>query len=184
MLIPLGILASSGGVAGDYELIATQILGSATSSVTFSSLATYASEYKHLQVRAMARGTNGAAGIVLRLILNADQGNNYAQHGLQGDGSSVTSYGSPNQPFLFPSPIIAAGGTANSFSAMVIDLLDIYSTTKNKTMRCLTGSTGFNRVLLTSSVWQNTASTNEMTFFCSADNLAAGSRFSLYGIKA
>ena len=185
-LSALGIFsaAGAGGVAaGTYELIETNILGSAQSSITFSSLATYASTYKHLQIRAMARGTNGAAGIVLRAVLNGDTGNNYAQHGLQGDGSSVSSFGTPSQPFLFPSPITAAGATANSFSAIVIDLLDSYSTTKNKTMRCLTGSTGFNRILLTSSVWMNTASITSIAFSCSADNLATGSRFSLYGIK-
>ena len=184
-LFPLGILsaAGAGGAVGDYELIQTQILGSAQSSVVFSNLGNFSSTYKHLQIRGVARGTNAAAGIVLRMILNGDIGNNYSQHGLQGDGSSVSSYGTPNQPFLFPSPITAAGTTANSFSAVVIDLLDAYSTSKNKTMRCLTGSTGFNRVLLTSSAWLNTASITSIGFECSADSIAAGSRLSLYGVR-
>jgi hypothetical protein len=184
MLIPFGILSSAAGVeVGDYELIASEILTTNEASITFSNLGDYSATYKHLQVRATARGTNAAAGIVLRMILNGDTANNYSQHGLQGDGSAVTSFANANQPFLFASAITAAGATANSFSGMVIDLLDAYSTTKNTTMRSLSGSTAFNRILLFSSAYLNTASITTIRFECSGDSIATGSRFSLYGIK-
>jgi hypothetical protein len=42
---PLGILSAAGaggGVAGDYELISSEILGTTAASVTFSSLGDYA----------------------------------------------------------------------------------------------------------------------------------------------
>jgi hypothetical protein len=185
MLIPFGVLsaAGAGGVAGDYELIQSYILGSATSSINFASLADYASTYKHLQLRIVARGTNGAAGIVLKMRFNGDTATNYTSHGLQGDGSSVTSFGDPNIDNLLATAMPAAGATANSFSGMVIDILDSYSTTKNKTMRSLSGSTAFNRILLTSGVYLNTASMTSIDLFAAGDNIATGSRFSLYGIK-
>jgi hypothetical protein len=53
---PLGILSAAGaggGVAGDYELISSEILGTTAASVTFSSLGDYSSTYKHLQIRAV-----------------------------------------------------------------------------------------------------------------------------------
>jgi hypothetical protein len=183
MLIPLGFLAGSGGVEGDYELIQSHVLGSSTSSVNFASLNTYASIYKHLQLRMVARGTNGAAGIVLKMRFNGDTGTNYTEHGLQGDGSSVTSFGGANTDYLLATAMTAAGATANSFSGIIIDILDSYSTTKNKTMRSLSGSTGFNRIILSSGVYRNTDSMTSIDLFAAGNDIAAGSRFSLYGIR-
>ena len=184
MLIPLGFLASSsGGVDSDYELIQTYTLGTSQSSINFASLGTYSSTYKHLQLRMVARGTNGAAGIVLKMRFNGDTGTNYTEHGLQGDGSSVVSYGTANIDYLLATAMTAAGATANSFSGIVIDIQDAFSTSKNKTMRSLSGSTGFNRILLTSGVYRNTASITSIDLFAAGNDIASGSRFSLYGIK-
>jgi hypothetical protein len=186
-LSALGIVSAAGaggeGATGTYELIQSYILGSTTSSINFSSLATYASTYKHLQLRIVARGTNGAAGIVLKMRFNGDTGTNYTEHGLQSDGSSTSSFGGANSDYLLATAMTAAGATANSFSGMVIDILDSYSTTKNKTMRSLSGSTGFNRIILSSGVFRNTASMTSIDLFAAGNDIAAGSRFSLYGIR-
>ena len=186
-LFPLGILSAagvSGAVASDYELITTNILGSAQSEVVFSSLDTYASTYKHLQIRAVARDTrSGFAGSNLQARINGDTGNNYAVHLLDGNGSSVGSVAAANHPLLLISDIPGATGTADSFGAAVFDILDAYSTTKNKTVRALGGVVGnYNVVSLRSSARFNVASITSITLF-GLGNLVAGSRFSLYGIK-
>jgi hypothetical protein len=186
-LFPLGILsaAGAGGVAGDYELIETQILGSAQASVVFSSLGTYSSTYKHLQIRVVARAAAAVSNESLRVRLNGDSGSNYSFHQLFGNGSSVGSSGSTSQTGA--SVILVAGDNDASsiFGAGVVDILDAYSTTKNKTLRGFSGNMpGAGLVLLRSSAYLSTSSTTSITLTSeTAANLMTGSRFSLYGIK-
>jgi hypothetical protein len=184
MLIPLGILAGSGGVADSYELIESVILGTATSSVTFSSLATYASTYKHLQIRATARSSRASTVDGLAVRLNGDSGSNYAHHSLQGNFNSVTSSAGTSQTRATLSIITGASATANYFGGIVIDLLDPFSSTKNKTLRGF-GGMASDFIRLDSGLYINTASVTSITLIQTegANNLVAGSRFSLYGIR-
>jgi hypothetical protein len=189
MLIPFGILSAAGagvGVAGDYELIETSILTSSASSVTFSNLGTYSSTYKHLQLRAVARHNAGAGGGSSLMIFNGDTAANYSRHNLTGDGSTVFSQAQVSSSWIEIPAIGSAGNAANIFGGHVIDILDPYSTTKNKTIRALAGkmsSDGGNNISLISGNWRSTASVTSMTFTPNAGSLIAGSRFSLYGIK-
>jgi hypothetical protein len=186
MLIPFGILSAAGvqlAPTGAYELISTTTLGTATASVTFSSLGDYASTYKHLQIRSLAKTTvsgTGAEDLVLRL--NGDTGSNYARHVFQGNGSGVTSGAATSTSYL--SAGLAATNAIDAFSGGVCDVLDAYSTTKNKTVRTLTGySGGLAFISLRSGVWVNTASITSITLSSTGGNLNIGSRFSLYGIR-
>jgi hypothetical protein len=79
--------------------------------------------------------------------------------------------------------ITGATATANAFGACVIDILDPFETTKNKTIRGLTGANTV--VSLSSTFWNFTTAVSsiELSAF-SATNFLVGSRFSLYGIKA
>ena len=170
---------------GDYELIETTILGSAASSITFSSLDTYASDYKHLQIRYVVRTDYGVTNSdTVSLRFNADTGANYAYHRTWGNGSGVTSGGGTGETSIRAS--VSAGGpsTANVFAAGVTDVLDAYSTSKNTTTRGINGSTDAAFIFLWSGLWLNTSSVSSMTLFSrNAANLVAGSRFSLYGIR-
>jgi hypothetical protein len=180
MLIPFGIL-SAAGIGSDYELIETQILGSAAASVTFSGLGTYASVYKHLQVRATLRdaGANTSWGF----RFNGDTTSSYARHDLNGNGSSVASGAGTSETGGFLGGGANSGTTANAFTGLVIDILDPYSTTKNKTLRTLNGTAGSN-ITLVSSLWIKTDSATSLQIYSRfGTNIAANSRFSLYGIK-
>jgi hypothetical protein len=183
-LFPLGILSAAGaggGFSSDYELIETQILGSATSEIVFSSLATYASTYKHLQVRFAARSSSAA--INLRMRINGNTGSNYAWHYLEGNGSSVASGSGATQTQM---SLGVVATTANQFSPGVIDILDSYSTTKNKTVRAFQGAqSGANSwVSLTSGFYNSTDSITSVTLIAGpSDTWTSASRFSLYGIK-
>ena len=190
MLIPFGILsaAGAGGEAGEtYELIETTILSSAASSVTFSSLATYASTYKHLQIRAVARMSASSIGATGSFRLNGDTGANYAHHYLQGTGSAVQSAAGPTSDSEMENiyAMNAANDVSNGFTAAVIDILDAYSTTKNKTVRALSGNVGNeSRIRLGSGVRLSTESLTSATMFSTNGvNFIAGSRFSLYGLR-
>jgi hypothetical protein len=177
--------AGAGGAIPAYDLLETQILGSNQSSITFSSLGTYSSTYKHLQIRYTARSSisgtqDGATGI----RLNGDTGSNYSSHGLTGNASSVTSYNFTSQTFMFAQLMNGNTATAGAFGAGVIDLLDCYSTTKNKTLRWLTGFTGADAAIrLGSGAYLNTSSLTSVTIDCRGNNYLTGSRFSIYGLK-
>ena len=178
-LIPLGILSSAGGGFGTYELIQTQILGSAASSVTLSGLDAYAGVYKHLQIRAVAKTDTTANNGGLRI--NGDTGSNYAWHQLVAVPTSVVSAAETSQTSMQLFYL-----STTEYGSAVIDLVDAYSTTKNKTVRILQGNTASSRVSLTSGLFMNTASTTSVTLLANRSGSASyqtGSRFSIYGIR-
>jgi hypothetical protein len=187
MLIPFGVLSAAGagvGVAGDYELIATEILTASQASITFSNLGDYSSTYKHLQIRGAARIDRDTTFGSLSLTFNSDTGNNYAVHTLDGNGSSVASASSSSIPRTYDI-IITSGlqNTANSYGGFVCDILDVYAT-KNKTIRALSGFTGGGQnVRLGSGLWNSTASVTSIQVVGEVGNIVAGTRLSLYGIK-
>jgi hypothetical protein len=184
MLIPLGFLAGSGaGFESDYELIESTILGSTQSSIVFD-VTGLGSTYKHLQIRAVARSSRSDTNDNVYLRFNADAGSNYSTHFMWGNGSSVSSSGLANQGFVYAAgALAAASSTANVFGVFYIDILDAFSTTKNKTTRALSGNnTQF--IELDTGVWRSTSATTSLTLtLATGPNFVAGSRFSIYGIK-
>jgi hypothetical protein len=176
--------AGAGGAAGSFDLLESQVLGSATASVTFSSLSTYAATYQHLQIRATMRDAGSNASFGFRF--NADSGTNYARHELKGNGSSVSSSAGTSEDGGFLGNGATSSTTANSFTGAVIDILDAFETTKFKTVRTLQGTTGSpTDIYLVSSLWRSTAAATSFQIYSRfGTNLAANCRFSLYGIKA
>ena len=184
-LFPLGILsaAGAGGVQGDYELIETNILGSNQASIVFSNLGTYSSTYKHLQIRFTARSTLADTAESLSVRVNGVSTSSYSQHRLFGTGSSVISSAESSITLFRMGFISSATATANSFGAGVIDILDPYSTTKNKTFRSL-GGVVLGAVALSSGAFLSTAAVSSITITSETGaNFVTGSRFSIYGIR-
>lgn len=185
MLIPFGVLSAAGAgaaVAGSYDLISTTTLGTASSFVTFSNLGDYSSTYKHLQIRVVARSTRADVDSAIGVQFNATT-SGYFHHELQGNGSTVSSSASTSQSSMRLGFTTGNSSAANAFGAMVLDVLDPYSTTKNKTFRALTGGTDLNRIRLTSGSLALTNSVTEIKLNDNFANFAIGSRFSIYGLK-
>jgi hypothetical protein len=185
---PLGILsaAGAGGVPfeSDYELISTTILDTTAASVTFSSLGDYSAIYKHLQVRMVAR-TNRANNLDrVDFRLNGDTASNYSAHELTAQGSVVSSGAKANITVAEQGYVSGGNNTADAFGSLVSDILDPYSTTKNTTLRGLSGFTGGdNYVVLFSANHRSTAAVSSILIQAFGGSYLAGSRFSLYGIK-
>jgi hypothetical protein len=167
--------------AGSYDLLATEILTTTTASVTFSSLGDYAADYEHLQIRYVGRNAN-STNLNTRMRLNGDTGSNYSIHSLIGNGSSVSSQGFGSQTNWL---LMGDNGTANISGFGVIDILDAFSTTKNKTGRILVGHAGdgYNRIGLNSGGYYSLSATSSATLLVDGGSWASGSRFSLYGIR-
>jgi hypothetical protein len=194
-LFPLGILsaAGAGGAAfeSDYELIESVILGSTQASIVFSNLGTYSSTYKHLQVRGVTRTTRPSPNVndVLHLTMNGDDGANYAWHELRGGDGSVSSGAGSSQNYIRFSISHVSQNTANLFSPVVADILDFSSTTKNTTVRSLSGmkavdgSASQNFIDVRSGFWNNTAAVTSLTFKSFGTGFEIGTRLSLYGIR-
>jgi hypothetical protein len=186
MLIPLGFLAASGVSAGSFDLLETQILGSAQASVTFSSLSSYASTYQHLQLRMTIRSTRANTEDYPYLRMNGVTTSSYVSHQLYGNGSTVASYANAQTTagiFLNVSP--AASATASVFSSHVVDILDAFETTKNKVIRTM-GGFATREISLGSGLFLSTDAISSLTIqntLSGSGNLAQYSRFSLYGIK-
>lgn len=166
---------------GSYESIATVTPNG--SGVTFSSIP---QGYKHLQIRALVRTSrNDATTDVLTFTFNGDGANNYATHGLVGNGSSASAYGYiPYATPIYLDGIPSSTAAANTFGVAVIDILDYTNTNKYKTVRGLGGAdyNGSGQIRLVSGVWLSTTAVTSITFG-SVGSYLTNSSFALYGIK-
>ena len=175
-----------------FESIATATGTGSSGTITFSSIP---STYKHLQIRFIARAASGGdtLPVNLQFRLNGDNGANYTQHNLSGDGTSALATGFnttdvAGEPF-FRNSYAGSGMAANIMGVGIIDIHDYASTTKNKTLRTLSG-TNYNsgttgeRIVLSSHLWTNTAAITSITLTSGgARTFATTTVFSLYGIK-
>jgi hypothetical protein len=170
-------------VTSSYESIATVTVGSGgQATIEFNPIP---STYKHLQIRAIARGTRSAIDVSLTMRLNGETGSFYSAHHLGGDGANPYAYASSSATNIDVNDIFAATSTASTFSALVIDILDYSSTTKFKTTRGLLGSdrNGAGKLELNSGLYQKTTAVSSISFALGANDFAQYSQFALYGIK-
>jgi hypothetical protein len=170
--------AGAGGGGGAYESIATFTGNGTSSTYTFSSIP---QTYVALQLRIVA---NDAAAATLQFRLNGDSGGNYTNHALKGDGSATSATGvtANTQGDLAD----YAGYTTNTFAAVIVDIHDYASTTKNKTVRTFSGAdlNGSGFVNLRSSLYSSTTAITSLTIRNAASaTYVTGTTFSLYGIK-
>lgn len=164
-----------------YTPIATQTLGSTTSSVTFSSIP---STYTDLVLVLGSLGMN-SAGSAGKLTFNGDTATNYSNTILYGTGSTTGSFreSNANNIRIYGG---AVGMTANNNNDTVIVQIQNYSnTTTNKTVltRCNISSGEVDAMV---GLWRSTAAINSLTVisYNGTDRFTVGSTFTLYGIAA
>jgi hypothetical protein len=133
----------------------------------------------------VVRTTRSNTADFVKVTFNADT-TGYARHALYGNGSSVASYGLTD---IISTPDLP-GNSAGSgqFGAVVMDILDAFETTKNKTTRALGGASGsVNRIQLDSGLWIDTSAITSIKLesgnASEGAGLATGTRFSIYGLK-
>jgi hypothetical protein len=191
--------AGAGGAAGSFDLLETQVLTGTQASVTFSSLSAYASTYQHLQIRAVAKNAAAVGYNVLEMVLRFNGSSaNYRSHCLRGMSGSVSSFAPTlSTQMLVGQTVSNDSGISATFGGSVIDILDPFETTKNKTVRSLSGAGDSRSTLgpsdqisLWSGAWFDTSAVSSITLYGAygdggtLSNFTSGSRFSLYGIKA
>lgn len=159
-------------MASTYEPIATTTLGSAVSSVTFNSISGYT------DIKAVYTGTVSAADWVA-MRFNGDTGSNYSATRLQGDGSSASSDRVSNYTYA-----ILSSGNVMYQTQIEANIQNYANTTTYKTV--INRSTiPADRTGAIVNTWRSTAAITSITFLTTtAATFAAGSTFTLYGIKA
>lgn len=172
-------------MAATYVLISSQVLGSSTNSVTFSSIP---QTYTDLKIISSTRGDSTAANI--NLIFNGDSGTtNWTYTYIRGDGSTTVSTSSSsgsNATYLLNTDRSAA--TANTFSNDEIYIPNYTLTTKKQTFSfgVAEDNTASNYPLITetASLYQGTAAITSLNISLNGgNNFVANSSFYLYGIK-
>lgn len=166
-------------MAATYEPIATTTLSAKANSLTFSSIP---STYTDLVIVAQWSYIDGGAGQdQLFYRFNGDSGTNYSATGLFGTGSTAGSARFSN----FTSFAVHNGTGASSVDGIFIHKSHIQSyanTNVYKTAITETAASQF-RVYRNAQLWRSTSAISSITFFLTY-NIAAGSTFSLFGLKA
>ena len=183
-----GDSSASSGVSGtvvtptNFVSIATFIVSSATSTVTFTSIP---STYTHLQLRSVVRNSSTSNGYNIRF--NSDSSNNYSRHYLLTDGSTTTSASVTSTSSMILADATKSGHLANSYGASVCDIVDYKNTNKYKTIKTVGGfennDTGGGEASLFSGAWYNTSAIDTITLYPDAGNFVVNSQFALYGVK-
>ncbi len=166
-----------------FESIATVTASGGETSLGFTSIP---GTYTSLQIRGIARDTDAGTGWNFGgITVNNDTGSNYASHFLRGNGSAAAASGSASVTTGNGILAIGNGSTAGIFGVAIFDIHDYASTTRYKTIRSFIGgdSNGAGLVYLTSTLWQSTSAITSIQIREGATAFAAGSTFSLYGIK-
>jgi hypothetical protein len=162
-----------------YEPIATQTLGSSASSVTFSSIP---STYTDLRLVMNYLANSGIAGSSLQF--NGDTGSNYSQLFLRGNGSSAVSSRFTNNSYLAVGWQGWATTTIPQFNT--VDILSYGGSTFKAALAEETNDrNGAGNVTRIAGLWRSTSAITSIVINENAGggNYAAGSTFTLYGIK-
>jgi hypothetical protein len=163
-----------------YEPIATTTLGSNQTSYTFNSISgTYTDLVLVSNVKSTQAGT-GANG--MRVTINGDTGSNYSDTGLSSDGTTASSGRSTSQAYFIAGNLPQASNTA--WAVNITHFMNYSNTTTFKTM--ITRGNIANVVTeALVSLWRSTSAITSIKIERDGTNqLASGSMFTLYGIKA
>ena len=155
-----------------YTPIATTTLGSAQTTVTFSSIS---GSYTDLIL--VANG-NSSTLVDTWLRFNSDTGTNYSTTRLYGTGSSAAS-----DRYLSQSRILAGDFNTTSNTATIIQIQNYSNSATNKTV-LIRSNFASSIVFANVGLWRNTAAITSIDFLTSSGTFSVGSTFTLYGIAS
>lgn len=163
-----------------YTPLATTTLGSATASVTFSSIS---GAYTDL-VLVISPASSAQKDVDIRL--NGDTGTNYSRTVLTGNGTSAASSRTTSDASAYIT-YYAATNTTLGNSVFIVNFMNYSNTTTYKTMlaRANNASTGVDAAV---ALWRNTAAITSIqvgpNLQQGTNTWSTGSTFTLYGIVA
>jgi hypothetical protein len=158
-----------------YVPIATQTLGSAASSVTFSSIP---STYTDLVLVSNVKNTTSNA--YGKFQFNSDTGTNYSTTWLEGisGGASTGRAANDSSGYVYYN----SGAATYNFSTNITQIMNYSNATTYKTV--ITRYSNQGQVGSYVNSWQNTSAISSITLNSFTENFQAGSTFTLYGIAS
>ena len=154
-----------------YTPIATNTLGSATSTVTFS---TISGSYTDLVLVISGSSSGGNADV--RLTFNGAS-TGFSDTNLYGSGSAAGTQRRSNNSRIQDILIYSTESNA------IIQIMNYSNSTTYKTVLARYNVTG-SEVGATVGLWQSTSAITSITLVAGTVNFATGSTFTLYGIAA
>jgi hypothetical protein len=172
-------------MASTYTLISSNVLGSATASVTFSSIP---STYTDLVLCFSSRGDNTVQFDSPYIRFNSDTTNLNSRTNVSGDGSAASSARAANQSFA---NVLTYAGNANSATANTFGSAEVYipnyTSTTSKPFSLFgvteTNATGAYMAGLAGLYRNTSALTTILLLPNNQSTFLTGSSFYLYGIK-
>lgn len=158
-----------------YSTIATTTLGSAASSITFSSIS---GSYTDL-VLVIGNLQMASTGQGLRVNFNSDSGSNYSYTALYGTGSSAGSFRVSTTGLQIGWAAVGSGTAKSNVIASVQNYSN--STTYKTVLSRFNDSSAETGAIV--GLWRNTAAITNIYIY-SATNLNAGTMATLYGIAS
>lgn len=164
-----------------YEPIATTTLGSAASTITFSSIP---STYTDLRLVLVATASSANTAYP-RFRFNGDTGTNFSNTTLKANGTTAASDRDTSQTSLILGPYnyVALSTTIPTFGS-----IDIFSYAGSTNKTCLTISNndlnGSGEITARVGLWRSTSAITSIDILGNGGNFAAGTTATLYGIKA
>ena len=164
-----------------YEPIATTTLGTATSSVTFSSIP---STYTDLVLVVSGSSTAGTNGRMRVGNGSVDTGSNYSFTTLDGDGTSALTSGFTNQTSYTMQWYSQFSTVPDRVTTEITHIMNYANTTTYKTI-LVRSNFWLTATSAGVGLWRSTSAINVLTYFCAnATTFAAGFTATLYGVKA
>lgn len=172
-------------MAATYTPIQTYTLGSASGTVTFSSIP---STYTDLRLVTVTRGTT-TAYVAPAIQFNTDTSSgstNYSWTALFGDGATPYSYRVSNQNTISGEQVPRSNDASGLFGIVTFDIQNYSNATTYKTVLVRNSSLGANGIAYAGvGLWRATpAAINTITVKSGTPNFEVGSTFTLYGIAA
>jgi hypothetical protein len=152
--------------------IATNTLSATASSITIGNLP---QNYTDLFIVVSPIATSQ---LNVRVRVNSDIGSNYSYTYLVGSGSATESSRSSNSDSVDTGTVPTGQPMTMSFNLLNYSNSTTYKTIINRS------SSASNTVGIFCALWRNTAAINSITFNTTTSTFAAGSIFTIYGIKA
>jgi hypothetical protein len=162
-------------MASTYEKIATTTLGSSNTSVTLSSIP---STYTDL---VLILNLTATANLDMGIQVNGDTGNNYSATWLGGTGTSAAATRTTNSN-LWGNIYSAVSTVSGNFNG-IVNFMNYSNTTTYKTILNRFNSAIYGTEAIVA-LWRNTSAINSIKVMANYNSFAAGSTFTLYGIKS